>query len=422
MLARRPHRFLLILVAACSCSAAPSAERLDLVQRQTLRYFYDRAHPACGLALERSSDDETVTIGGSGFGCMALVVGADRGFITRDQFLGRMSRILTFLERADRFHGVWPHWLYGSTGRVKPFSPKDDGGDLVETAFLVQGLLAVRRYLADAPAERALAARIDALVDGVEWDFYTRGEDALYWHWSPNHGWAMNMPIRGWNEALIVYVLAAGARRHAVAPSVYHRGWARDGAMACGQTWYGTTLPLGPTMGGPLFFAHYSFLALDPRGLRDRYADYWQQNVAHTRINYEYCVANPAGHAGYGPDCWGLTASDTPGGYTAHAPTNDRGVVTPTAALSSFPYLPDEAAAALAGFFAAADGRLFGQLGFRDAFHPGTGWIAADYLAIDQGPIVVMIENHRSGLLWRLGNECPVIRQGLERLGFSRVH
>lgn len=380
---------------------------LDLVQEKTFGYFWDYAHPVSGLARERYGSGDTVTSGGSGFGIMALPVAVERGFITRAEAAARLRTILTFLsEKADRFHGVFPHWLNGTTGKVIPFSEKDNGGDLVETAFLMQGLLTVARYF-DREDEADIRGTVDALWRAVEWDWYTRGgQDVLYWHWSPSDGWAMNMRITGWNEALIVYVLAASSPTHPVGKAAYDRGWASGGSMK-------------PTVTGPLFFAHYSFLGLDPRKLRDAYADYWAQNVAHARYNYDYCVRNPGAHAGYGADCWGLTASDIPGGYTASSPTNDRGVIAPTAALASFPYTPQESLAALHTFYYILGDRLFGEYGFRDAFSLDQAWFASSYLAIDQGPIVVMIENYRSGLLWNLFMQDADIQRGLQALGFS---
>ena len=255
---------------------------------------------------------------------------------------------------------------------------------------------------------------------GVEWDWYTRGETVLYWHWSPVHGWAMNHPIRGWNECLVTYLLAASSPTHAIGPAVYHRGFAEGPAFLNGRPYYGMTLPLGPDGGGTLFFAHYSFLGIDPNGLSDRYADYWRQNRAHTLVNRAYCIANPKGFAGYGADCWGLTASDSIDGYVGHSPTDDRGVITPSAALSSYPYTPNESLAALR-HFAALGERLWGAYGFRDAFSHAADWYAPSYIAIDEGPIVVMIENHRSRLLWRLLMGCPEVQRGLAALGFTRA-
>jgi len=394
---------------------------LDLVQQQTFRYFYDFAHPASGMARERNTSGNTVTTGGSGFGLMALIVGMERQFITREQGLEHIDKVLNFLESCDRFHGAWPHWLNGNTGDVQPFSTKDNGADLVETSFMIQGLITLRQYLDDqVTAEKDLITRIDTLWHQVEWDWFTRGgQDVLYWHWSPNYLWDMNMQIRGYNETLITYVLAGSSPGHAVPASVYHKGYARDGGIINGKTFYGITLPLGYDYGGPLFFAHYSFLGLDPRDLSDQYASYWEQNVNHTLINREHCVQDPYGYIGYSADCWGLTASDGNEGYSAHSPTNDRGVITPTAALSSMPYTPEYSMDALRHFYYLLGDKLWGNYGFYDAFNITENWWADSYLAIDQGPIVVMIENYRTGLLWDLFMSAPEIQSGLTKLGFT---
>lgn len=397
-------------------------ELLTIVQQQTFKYFWDFAHPASGMARERNSSGDVVTSGGSGFGIMALIVGVERGFITRAEGLDRMDRILTFLENADRFHGAWAHWMNGNTGDVVPFSANDNGGDLVETSFLVQGLLTFRQYLdAGIAAEGNLINRINALWNSVEWDWYTQGgQNVLYWHWSPDKHWTMNHPIRGYNEALITYFLAAASPTHTVGSSVYHEGWAANGAIINNKTFYDITLPLGFDYGGPLFFAHYSFLGLDPRNLKDTYANYWTQNVNHSLINHAYVVDNPMEYVGYSDENWGLTASDNPQGYSAHSPTNDLGVITPTAALSSFPYTPIESMKALKFFYYSLGDRLWGPYGFYDAFDLTAGWTADSYLAIDQGPIIVMIENYRSGLLWDLFMSAPEVAVAMDKLGFTR--
>lgn len=405
---------------------------LDYIQRVHFNYMWDGAEPISGLARERihldgdypEHDQDVVTTGGSGFGIAGLIVAMERGFITRDQGIERLTRIVGWLERADRFHGVWPHWLYGPSGRVKPFGQKDNGGDLVESCFLMQGLLCARQYLnRDTEQERGLVARINALWHDMEFDWYTQdGQDVIYWHWSPNYGWEMNFPLEGYNECMIVYILAAASPTHSVPVSCYHKGWARSGGIRSDAAPYDCPLQVkhngAEATGGPLFWAHYSWIGLDPRGLSDQYADYWQVVRNHALSNYRYCVANPKNYRGYGPDCWGLTASYSTVGYAAHAPNNDLGVITPTAALSSMPYTPTESMAALKGFYARGEG-IWGKYGFYDAFSPVSGWTQPRYLAIDQCTIAPMIENHRTGLLWRLFMSCPEVQQGLQKLGFS---
>jgi hypothetical protein len=402
----------------------PDEELLTQVQRQTFRYFWDFGHPVSGLARERNTSGELVTIGGSGFGIMSILVGMERGFISREEGVERLETITRFLEnKAQRFHGAWSHWLHGTTGETIPFSANDDGADLVETAFMVQALLTVRQYLAPtSPDEQTIMGRINRLISEVEWDWFTQGgQDVLYWHWSPNFGWEKDLQVRGWNESLIVYVLAASSSTHSIEPSVYEQGWARNGGMVntSGLSHFGYTLPLRNDRGGPLFFSHYSFLGLDPRNLEDQYANYWEQNVNHTLINRAYCRANPRNFLLYSESCWGLTASDGPSGYSAHSPDNDLGVITPTAALSSFPYTPEESLQALRFFYYIMGDRLWGEYGFYDAFNPSVGWYANSYLAIDQGPIICMIENHRSGLLWDLFMSAPEVQEGLDKLGFK---
>jgi hypothetical protein len=396
-------------------------ELLTLVQRQTFKYFYDFAHPSCGLARERNTSGDIVTTGGSGFGVMALIVGMEHGFITRSEGLTRTGKILSFLETCDRFHGAWPHWINGSTGKVVPFSTKDNGGDLVETAFMTQGLLTMRQYLNPGDAgENALINRITNLYNGIEWDWYTRGgQNVLYWHWSPNYGWDMNFQLQGYNETLITYVMAAASPTHTIPATAYHQGYARSGDIRNGKSFYGYTLPVGYDFGGPLFFAHYSFLGLDPRNLSDDYANYWTQNVNHSLINWAYCADNPKNYINYSAYCWGLTAGDIPSGYGVSEPTNDRGVITPTAAVSSLPYSPQQSMDAIRFFYYILGDKLWGEYGFHDAFDVTSDWWASSYIAIDQGPEIVMIENYRTQLPWNLFMSAPEIQAGLTKLGFS---
>lgn len=396
-------------------------ELLTLIQQQTFKYFWDFGHPVSGLARERNTSGDIVTTGGSGFGIMAIVAGIDRGFITRQKGVDRLRKIVDFLGNADRFHGAWSHWMNGNTGKVIPFSTMDDGGDLVETSYMAMGLLTARQYLnASDSAENQLIKDINSLWEGIDWSWYTRGgQNVLYWHWSPDYDWAMNMPIHGYDEALITYIMASSSPTHSISADVYHQGWAENGGIVNGNTYYGYTLPLGPDYGGPLFFAHYTFLGLNPNGLSDTYANYWTQNMNHTLINRAYCIQNPKHYIGYGPQCWGLTASDNQNGYSAHSPTNDLGVITPTAAISSISYTPDQSMDAIRFFYYTLGDRLWGDYGFYDAFNLTDGWTANSYLAIDEGPIIDMIENYRTGLLWGLFMSCPEVQSGLTKLGFS---
>ncbi len=406
---------------------------LTLVQRQTFQYFWTGAEPNSGMACERinmdgiypQNDKNVVTTGGSGFGVMAILVAIHRNFISREEGLHRLEKIVNFLEKADRFHGAWPHWLHGETGKVKPFSKKDDGGDLVETAFMVQALLCARQYFKDGnEQEKALASRMDKLWKEVNWDWYRNGQNVLYWHWSPDYDWQMNFPIHGYNECLIAYILAASSPTHGVPAVVYHEGWAENGKIKSSSELFGYALQLhhqGAANGGPLFWAHYSYLGLNPHGLKDEYADYWKENENQTSINYEWCVRDSLGYKGYGPDSWGLTSSYSVKGYAGHAPSAERdlGVIAPTAAISSIVYTPEKSIAAIRHWYNDMKDKLWGPYGFYDAFSETDNWYPQKYLAIDQGPQVVMIENYRSGLLWKLFMSCPEVQQGLNKLRFA---
>lgn len=396
---------------------------LDLVQKQTFKYFWDFGHPVSGMARERNTSGETVTTGGTGFGVMSIIAAVNRNFITRAQGLQRINTIVDFLKNnCTTYHGAFAHWINGTTGATIPFSANDDGGDLVETSLLMQALLCARQYFNTAdPVETTLRATINNLWDTIEWNWYRQNnQNVLYWHWSPNYSFQINQQIKGWNEALIVYALAASSNTDSIPSVAYHNGWASNGGMKNGKTFYGIQLPLGPDLGGPLFFSHYSFLGIDPNNLTDTYANYFTQNKAQSLMNYNYCVANPSHFYGYSNINWGLTASDdNVSGYNAHAPGNDDGVITPTAAISSLPYTPTESMNALRFFYYTLGDKLWKDYGFIDAFNLKDLWFADSFLAIDQGPQIVMIENYRSKLLWNLFMSCPEIKRGMKQLGFQ---
>lgn len=434
-----------LIVAVTSCCTTPSSVNpsnpqvndltdeamLDTLQRAFFNYMWDGADSRSGLAYERIhmdgdygyNDPTIITTGGSGFGIAGIIVAMERGWISRSAGVERLQKIVAFLKRANKFHGVWPHWLYPS-GRVAPFSTKDDGGDLVESSFLMQGLLCARQYMnPDNETEKQLIDGINELWEGMEFDWYRKNNsDVLYWHWSPNYGWEMNLPIRGYNECMIVYVLAASSPTHACPASCYHKGWAREGAIRSNAAPYGYPLQLAhngaESTGGPLFWAHYSWIGLCPKGLSDQYADYWTAMCSHAMSDYAYCVANPKGYTNYSDSCWGLTAGYSPDGYSAHAPNNDLGVITFTAALSSFPYTPQQSMAA-ARYWYKKKNLLWGEYGFYDGYSATARWYPQWYLAIDQLTVAPMIENYRTGLLWRLFMSCPEIQEGLQKLDIS---
>jgi hypothetical protein len=416
-------------------------ELLTMLQEACFRYYWEGAHPDAGMALENiPGDDRIVAAGASGFGIMALVAGVDRGFITREQGLQRLTKIVTFLERAPRYHGAWSHFMNGTTAESMPvFGVFDDGGDLVETAFLIEGLLAARQYFHSATeAERNLYTRITRLWETVEWDWYRREPDmdALFWHWSANWAAHINHRLTGFNEVMIVYLLAIASPTHPVPSDLYYSGWAGQSEAAVnyrrgwgsttdgdhyanGHTYYGTKLDVGVGRGGPLFFTHYSFLGFDPHALTDRYTNYFENSRNLARINLAYSIENPGRHKGYGPDAWGLTASDGPRGYAAQAPElkDDQGNITPTGALSSFPYTPEASMAAFKHYYRDLGDRVWGVYGPRDAFNPDHDWVSPIFMGLNQAPITVMIENERTGLLWKLFMSNPEIKPMLDRIG-----
>jgi hypothetical protein len=435
----------LLLFGSCSKETSTPTEEptvltdeeiLNLAQKDAFKYFWDYAETNSKLARERyhidepSVDENLVTTGGSGFGLMTILVGIERGFVPRGEAVTRLNTALTFLENADRFHGAWPHWLNGTNGNVVPFGTVDNGGDIVETSFLCQGLICVREYFKNGSAEeQALALKADNLWKGVDWNWYTKGENAMYWHWSPEYEWQINFKLEGYNECLITYIMGAASPTHPIPSAAYHEGWARNGNIVSASTSFNIPRVFsynGTSTVGPMFWSHYSYMGLDPRGLTDQYANYWTLTQNHTKIMNAYCIANPLSWNGYSENCWGLTASYSRNangttGYSAHQPNNDRGVISPTAALSSFPYTPEESMKALRFFYENENwkDRLIGVAGPYDAFSPHHDWVTKRYLAIDQGTIAPMIENHRTGFLWNLFMQAPEIQTGLQNLGFT---
>lgn len=392
-------------------------ELLTLIQKQTFKYFWNFAHPVSGMIRERNTSTDLVTTGGTGFGIMAIVTAIERGFITKQEGLARIQKMVAFLKTADKFHGAFPHWLNGTTGRVMEFSPKDNGADLVETAFLIEGLLVARQYF---PAENQLRNDINQMFNAVEWNWFRKNNgNKLYWHWSPNYGFDINLEINGYNEALMAYVLGASSTTNKLPKSVYDTTWALNGAIKNGNTYYGVQLPFGVPNGGPLFYEHYSLMALDPISLKDAYGDYGVQATNHSKIHYNYAIQNPLKYVGYSEDSWGLTACDIKDGYAANSPNLDKGYIAPTAAVSSIPFTPQESLKAIRFFYYKLGDKMWGEYGFKDSYSLTEPWFADSYLAINQAPQIVMIENYRTGLIWDLFMSCPEVKAGLTMLGFQ---
>jgi hypothetical protein len=415
-------------------------ELLDMVQEASFRYYWEGAEPHSGMALENiPGRKHMVATGASGFGIMAIVAGASRGFVTRAEAVERFLTITAFLKKADKFHGAFPHFLDGRTGQVVSFfGERDNGGDLVETSFLLQGLLAAQQYFdKNDEKEATIRRRIQQIWEGVEWSWYRKApqDDYLTWHWSPDQEWVIDHQLIGWNETMITYLLAIASPTHAVPASLYYTGWASPsehaqqyrsnwGKTSAGKdyinrnTYFGITLPVGVSTGGPLFFIHYSYLGADPRAINDAYTNYFDNNRSIAQINHRYCIENPKDYEGYSDKSWGLTASDGPWHYSANeaAEHADEGKLTPTGALASIVYTPEASMQALRHFYNEYGHFLWGAYGFRDAFNLSDNWCSEIYMGLNQAPIVVMIENHRSGLLWNLFMQNENIQQALQQI------
>ncbi len=417
--------------ATAQTHALTDDELLTVVQRASFRYYWDGAEPNSGMALEsQPGPDHLVAMGASGFGVMALIVAVDRGFITREQGAERMLRIASFLDRADKFHGVWPHFLDGRTGKtVSLFGIYDDGADLVETSFMLQGLLAARQYFnADNPREHEIRDSINRQWHGVDWDWFraTPQRDALYWHWSPNYGFHIANRLEGWNEVMITYMLAIASPTHPVPATLYRTGYEREGPGAKGEygirhTYLGIPLEQGylPGTPGPLFFTHYSYMGYDPRGFRDKYTNYFRNNRNESLMNQAYAVSNPGHFKGYGANSWGLTAVDGPNdSYHEYKPFNeDDGTIAPTGAVSAYAYTPDASLLAIKHWYNDLGENLWSIYGFRDAFNEQQNWVSSTNMGLNQAPQVVMIENGRTGLLWKSFMSSPEIAAMQKAIG-----
>jgi hypothetical protein len=414
-------------IASAASYAMDDEQLLTSVQEAVFRYFWDYGHPVSGLAregYELGHSTDTCTSGGTGMGMMAMCVGADREFVTRAQAASRVLQILTFMEEnAVRYHGAWSHWINGATGETKPFGEYDDGGDIVETSYVIQGMLTVRQYFDDPndPNESEIRERATRMWEQVEWDWYLQHPDSevLYWHWSPNYEWQLNHAVTGYNECMITYLLAIASPTHPIPASCYYNGWAGSADYVNGNTYYDYLQSVGPEKGGPLFFTHYSHLGFDPRDKSDNFCNYFENSMNISFINRSYCIENPHEYAGYSYLVWGLTACFNPWGYSAHSPTHDNGTIAPTAALSAMPYVPRESIATLKKFYYTYGEDLWGPFGFYDAFNLSQDWFAPGCVAIDQGPIVIMIENYRTQLCWNLFMANPEIQPMLNAIGWT---
>ncbi len=403
---------------------------LTEVQEAGFRYFHHYAFPGShlpreGIRRKDSWDPFICSAVSTGMYFFNMAVGIERGFIERGAAGEHARTLLRFLEqRVDRFHGAFPHWIDGRDGKVVPFSETDDGADSVETAILAQGLLFAREYFTgDNEVEREIRERADRLWKEIEWDRLVgeaRGRRVLIWHWSPRYGFS-NLPVVGFNESELAYLLAIGSPTHPIDPDIYWEGWVglNDGYLQPRQVEEpeGTIpLQLGGGYGFPMFFMHYSYLGLEPSAVPLPEGTLQEEFEWQTRAHIAYARLNADRFKGY-DRFWGLTASLSPDGYLAHHPElADNGTITPTAALSSMPYHPEAVMEMMETLYLEEGKTLWGPFGFYDAFNPTRGWVADGYIGIDIGPIGPMIENARSGLLWEVFMRAPEIQNALDRV------
>lgn len=425
------HESKLSDVRTASTHPMTDDELLTMVQEASFRYYWEADEPHSGMAREsQPGNDDMVAVGASGFGVMSMVVAAQRNFVPRAQIVDRLLKITGFLATADRYHGAWPHFLDGRTGHVMPvFGIYDDGADIVETSFLMQGLLTARQYFNENnPSENLLRDRITKLWEGIDWEWFraTPRRRALYWHWSPDYGFHIANRLQGWNEVMITYLEAIASPTHSVPASLYYTGYTAEGtghSYGIQKTYYGIPLYMNyvPGSPGPLFFTQYSYMGYDPRGWRDKYADYFINNRNESLVSQAYGISNPHHMKGYGADCWGLTAVDGPKGYREYKPfTTDDGTIAPTGAVSAYAYTPKQSLLAIKHFYRDLGARVWGIYGFRDAFNQQQNWYSGITMGLNQAPQSVMIENGRIGLIWREFMSNPEMTSIHQKIGMER--
>ena len=413
---------------------------LDRLQKAAFRFFADHTHPRTGLVADASRDGAPCSIASIGFALSSYPIGVERGWITRGDAVERCLRVLRFLQQSDQsgapdatgLRGFYFHFLDMDSGkRVWQCELS-----MIDSAILFAGFLTAAAYFsADDPAEAELRHLTDALLDRVDWRWAQDGHDAVTHGWKPEHGF-MSYGWEGYSEALIMYVLGLGAPRLALREESF-RAWTMTYQW---ENFYGYDV----LYAGPLFIHQLSHCWLDLRGIRDEFMrekrlDYFENSRRATYVQREYAMRNPLGFTGYGEDCWGLSAGDGPRaeavrlagrrqpffGYSARgAPYGpDDGTIAGPGVLGSIAFAPEivmPAARRLVEREQAADGRWALASGFNATVSCDTegGWVSEGQIGFDQGVIALMVENHRSGLIWRLLRESAVVRRGLRRCGF----
>ena len=395
---------------------------LDSVQKASFNYYLEHASTTSGLLGDVSSEapDARTTFGGTGFALMTFPGAVNRGFITRSQALFKVQQMVSFVNsKVSVYKGVFPAWVNGITGKSQYWNGLD-GWDVPNTAFFIMGMLTVRQYFDGTSAEETkLREDITSLYNKIEWPWYHNSQNFIYWSYNPTAGWIL--PVRGWVETLVMYVLAAGSPTHPIDKSVYEIGWTRNGNFVNGKQFYGYTLPLGQDYGGQAYLNQFSFLGINPNGLTDQYADYGIQAKNASLIGYEYCKAQHTEYPFYCDSVWGITAGASANGYIQESPSNDQGYIYPSASLASFPYSPVESMKAMKYFYYKLGNLIWTKYGFTDSFSFSVEpyWVSNEVFSYDQMNTIVGIENYRSGLPWKLFTSCPEVQTGLKQLGFT---
>lgn len=409
---------------------------LDDIQRRHFKYFWELTNSVNGLVPDRANPANNTaasSIAATGFGLTAYIVGVERGFITRQQAAERTLTTLRFFADAPQssastdvtgYKGFFYHFLNRDTG----YRDKADTElSTIDTALLLAGVLSSQSYFdGDNETETEIRELADRLYRAVEWKWAMNGGSKMTMGWSPENGFLPHV-WSGYNEAMILYILAFGSPD--ASKKIDGSIWNNWTATYHWDKFHGYDM----VNFSPLFGHQYSHIWVDFKGIRDSYMrgkalDYFENSRRATMSNRAYCIANPKGFKGYGENIWGLTASDGPGGYFGKEGyyargasalwIYDDGTIAPTAAGGSFPFTPEESYNALTAMKKYNGGVLWTQYGFWDAFNPQVDWVAEWWLGIDQGPILIMIENYRTGLVWNLMKKNPYIASGLKAAGF----
>ena len=436
-------------------STAPVDNLITGLQERTFRFFWDTTDPANGLAPDRWPTPSFASIAAVGFALTAYPIGVAHGWITREQARQRTLATLTFFANAPQgkdptgfsgYKGFFYHFLGTTKGQRFARSELST----IDTALLLAGVLFAQSWFdGEHPEEARIRRLADQLYGAVEWDWITPRAPFVAMGWHPETGFIPS-DWNIYNESLILYILALGSPTHPLPPDTWAKWTARFD-----PSWDTSTIDNYFTGFAPLFGHQYSQIWIDFRGMVDDYSKrrgitYFENSKRATYAQQRYAIANAGKFAGYGADVWGLTACDGPGdfkrtiggtpyeffSYSARGPGDrDDGTIAPTAALGSIAFAPEIVVPTAQAMVARYGRAIYGRYGFLDAFNPtltdpaapllhgqivpGIGWVDKDYLGIDQGPIVAMIENWRSGMIWRTMRRNPHIRRGLERAGFT---